>query len=178
MSDVSREYGAALWQLARESDLAEQLLQETETAEDVLRDNPAYLSLLSSPDIPKEERSAAVARAFAGGHRYLVNFLSMMVERGYSREIPACFDEYRRLYREDRGIAVAKVASARPLSDAEKAKLIAALERRYDVKVEADYQVDPSLLGGLKVEISGMLLDGSARRRLNGVKADLSNLTL
>ncbi len=178
MSELSREYGAALWQLARESDLAEQLLEETETAENVLRDNPAYLSLLSSPDIPKEERSAAVARAFAGGHRYLVNFLSMMVERGYSREIPACFEEYRRLYREDRGIAVAKVTSARPLSDGEKKKLIAALARRYDVKVEADYKVDPSLLGGMKVEISGMLLDGSARRRLDGVKADLATLTL
>ena len=178
MSELSREYGAALWQLARESDLAEQLLEETETAENVLRDNPAYLSLLSSPDIPKEERSAAVARAFAGGHRYLVNFLSMMVERGYSREIPACFEEYRRLYREDRGIAVAKVTSARPLSDGEKKKLIAALARRYDVKVEADYKVDPSLLGGMKVEISGTLLDGSVRRRLDGVKADLSDLTL
>ena len=178
MSELSREYGAALWQLARESDLAEQLLEETETAENVLRDNPAYLSLLSSPDIPKEERSAAVARAFAGGHRYLVNFLSMMVERGYSREIPACIEEYRRLYREDRGIAEAKVTSARPLSDGEKKKLIAALARRYDVKVEADYKVDPSLLGGMKVEISGMLLDGSARRRLDGVKADLATLTL
>ena len=178
MSDVSKEYGAALWQLAQESDLAEQLLQETKTAQDALRDNPAYLSLLSSPDIPKEERAAAVARAFAGGHRYLVNFLSMMVELGYSREIPACFEEYRRLYREDRGIAVAKVTSARPLSDREREKLIAALERRYDVKVEADYKIDPSLLGGMKVEISGRLLDGSAKRRLDEVKADLSSLTL
>ena len=178
MSDVSKEYGAALWLLARESDLTEQLAEETQTAEKVLRDNPAYLSLLSSPDLPKEERSAAVARAFAGGHQYLINFLSMMVELGYSREIPACFAEYRRLYREDRGIAVAKVVSARPLSDGEKEKLSAALSRRYAVKVEAEYTVDPSLLGGMKVEISGMLLDGSAKRRLDGVRADLSNLTL
>ena len=178
MSDVAREYGAALWLLAREDGLTEQLLEETRTAETVLRENPAYLSLLSSPDLPKEERSAAVARAFAGGHRYLINFLSMMVELGYSREIPACFAEFRRLYREDRGIAVAKVVSARSLSDGEKEKLIAALARRYGVKVEAEYKIDPSLLGGMKVEISGTLLDGSAKRRLDGLRADLSNLTL
>ena len=178
MSDVAKEYGAALWLLAHEDGIEDQLLEETQTAAEVLRDNPAYLSLLSSPDLTKEERSSAVARAFAGGHRYLTNFLSMMVERGYSREIPACLDEYLRLYREDRGIAVAKIVSARPLSDGEKAKLVFALARRYDVKVEAEYKVDPSLLGGLKVEISGMLLDGSARRRLDGVKADLSTLTL
>ena len=178
MSDVAREYGAALWLLAREDGLTEQLLEETRTAETVLRENPAYLSLLSSPDLPKEERSAAVARAFSGGHRYLINFLSMMVELGYSREIPACFAEFRRLYREDRGIAVAKVVSARSLSDGEKEKLIAALARRYGVKVEAEYKIDPSLLGGMKVEISGTLLDGSAKRRLDGLRADLSNLTL
>lgn len=178
MSDVSKEYGAALYLLAQEENVAEQLLNEVRTAEDVLRDNPAYIALLSSPDLPKEERAAAVARAFADGHRYLINFLSMMVERGYSREIPACFAEFRRLYREDHGIAVAKVVSARPLSDGEKTKLVAALARRYDVKVEAEYKIDPSLLGGMKVEISGMLLDGTARRRLDGVRADLSALTL
>ena len=178
MSDVSKEYGAALWLLAREDGVTEELSEEILTAETVLRDNPAYLSLLSSPNLPKEERSAAVARAFCGGHRYLLNFLTMMVELGYSREIPACFREYRRLYREERGIAVAKVVSARPLSDGEKEKLVAALARRYDVKVEAEYKVDPSLLGGMKVEISGVLLDGSAKRRLDGVRADLSALTL
>ena len=102
----------------------------------------------------------------------------MMVERGYSREIPGCLDEYLRLYREDRGIAVAKVVSARPLADGEKTKLVSALARRYDVKVEAEYKVDPTLLGGMKVEISGMLLDGTARRRLDGLRADLSALTL
>ena len=178
MSDVSREYGTALYALAQEDGVEEQLLAETRVAAGVLRENPAYLSLLSSPDLTKEERSNAVARAFAGAHRYLSNFLTMMVERGYSREIPACLDEYLRLYREGHGIAVAKVVSARPLSDGEKDKLIAALERRYDVKVEAEYKTDPSLLGGVKVEISGMLLDGSARRKLDGVKADLSTLTL
>ena len=178
MSDVSREYGAALYLLAREEQIEESLLEETRTAAEVLRDNPAYLALLSSPDLKKEERSNAVTEAFAGAHRYLANFLSMMVERGYSREIPACLDEYLRLYREEHGIAVARVVSARPLSDGEKEKLVDALSRRYDVTVEAEYKVDPALLCGMKVEISGMLLDGSARRKLDGVRADLSSLTL
>lgn len=178
MSDVSREYGAALYLLAREENVEGELLAETKTAAEVLKANPAYLALLSSPDLPKEERSTAVAAAFSGGHRYFINFLSMMVERGYAREIPACLSEFLRLYRENHGIAVAKVFSARPLTDAEKTKLIAALSRRYDVAVEAEYTVDPALLGGMKVEISGTLLDGSARRKLDGVRADLSALTL
>lgn len=178
MSDVSKEYGEALYELARTEGLEDLLLEETRTAAAVFQENSAYLSLLSSPDLTKAERTTAVAQAFAGAHRYLVNFLSLMVERGYSRDLPDCFAEYLRLYREDHGIAVAKIVSARPLSDGEKTKLIAALERRYGVKVEPEYKVDPSLIGGMKVEISGTLLDGSVRRRLDGVKADLSDLTL
>ena len=178
MSDVAKEYGEALYELAKMEELEDQLLEETRTAAAVFQENPAYLSLLSSPDLSKAERTIAVAHAFAGSHRYLINFLSLMVERGYSRDLPDCFAEYLRLYREDHGIAVAKIVSARPLTDGEKVKLIAALERRYDVKVEPEYRVDPSLIGGMKVEISGNLLDGSVRRRLDGVKADLSDLTL
>ena len=178
MSDVAKEYGEALYELAKMEGLEDQLLEETRTAAAVFQENPVYLSLLSSPDLSKAERTIAVAHAFAGAHRYLVNFLSLMVERGYSRDLPDCFAEYLRLYREDHGIAVAKIVSARPLTDDEKTKLIAALERRYGVKVEPEYKVDPALLGGMKVEISGTLLDGSVRRRLDGVKADLSDLTL
>ena len=178
MSDVAKEYGEALYELAKMEELEDRLLEETRTAAAVFKETPAYLSLLSSPDLSKAERTIAVAHAFAGAHRYLINFLSLMVERGYSRDLPDCFAEYLRLYREDHGIAVAKIVSARPLTDGEKTKLIAALERRYDVKVEPEYKVDPSLIGGMKVEISGNLLDGSVRRRLDGVKADLSDLTL
>ena len=178
MSDVSKEYGEALYRLAKAEGLEDQLLEETRTAAAVFKENPAYLSLLSSPDLSKEERSDAVQKAVAGAHRYLTNFFSMTVERGYSRDIPDCLDEYLRLYREDHGIAVAKIVSARPLSDDEKQKLIVALERRYAVTVEPVYTVEPALIGGMKVEISGTLLDGSVRRRLDGVKADLSTLTL
>ena len=178
VSDVSKEYGAALYQLARDERLCDELLEETKTAEAILSEHPSYIALLSSPDLPKEERRDAVARAFAGGHRYLINFLSMMVELGYSREIVPSLSEFRRLYREDHGIAVAKITSAVPLGPDRKEKLLSALSRRCGVTVEGEFTVDPSLIGGVKVETSGLLLDGSVRRKLDGIRADLLSLTL
>lgn len=178
MSDVSKEYGAALYRLAAEEDLTEALLEETDAVRTVLLENGGYIRLLSSPEIPLEERESALRRAFEGGHPYLINFLRMMVARGYSREIVSSLSEYRRLYQEEKGISPARITSAVPLDGDAQGKLVAALEKRYGVKVEPTFSVDPSLLGGVRVEINGRLLDGTVRRRLDGMRDALESLTL
>ena len=67
-------------------------------------------------------------------------------------------------------IAHATVTSAVELTEEEKNRLIAGLEARERCRVQGEYRVDPSLLGGLIVEVEGKILDGSLRHRLSEIK--------
>ncbi len=178
MNDAVREYGGALFALAEEEGLLRELLPETETVCDILLGHPEYIKLLASPEIPASEREAAVASAFAGAHAYLLNFLRMMVSRGYAREISGALSEYARLCRGHFGIALAVIRSATELTDAEKTRLTAALSRRMGKEISPEYRVEPELIGGLSVEVDGVLYDGTLRRRLDGLRAGLDELTL
>jgi F-type H+-transporting ATPase subunit delta len=70
---------------------------------------------------------------------------------------------------------VAQVVAALPLDEAQRRRLGTALQRQYGRPVRLNIDVDPSVLGGLRVQIGGEVVDGTvssrldeARRRLTG----------
>lgn len=65
-----------------------------------------------------------------------------------------------------RGHALAEVRVARPLSPEQQARLRAQLSRIYGVEVDLEIDVDPSLIGGVRVNILDELIDGSIAARL------------
>ncbi|MFN8077146.1 MAG: F0F1 ATP synthase subunit delta [Kineosporiaceae bacterium] len=70
---------------------------------------------------------------------------------------------------------VADITTAVPLTQAQRQRLAAALERVYGQSVRLNVQLDPEVVGGLRVQLAGEVLDGTlltrlaaARRRLAG----------
>ena len=90
-----------------------------------------------------------------------------------------CFEsamnEYNALLDASEHIFNAKVTSAAPLTESEREKLKNKLETVYHGTVHMTYEVDPSLLGGLIVDVDGKIMDGSLRQRLRDVK-DVMNI--
>ena len=70
------------------------------------------------------------------------------------------------------GISRAIVTSARVLSQAQQAAAVNALSARYGKTVKAQFKTDPSLLGGLKLECQGEMIDGSVQTRLAKLQED------
>ena len=80
----------------------------------------------------------------------------------------------------DRHIEVAKIRVVKPLSKKEETKLVASLEAMTGQHIEPLYYVDPSLIGGMVIQIGDKLIDGSLRRQLRDMQhkllqADVTN---
>ncbi|MBO7554911.1 MAG: ATP synthase F1 subunit delta, partial [Neisseriaceae bacterium] len=67
------------------------------------------------------------------------------------------------------------VYSAFPLSGAEQADLVSLLENRLDTKLQVRVEVDPALIGGVKIEFGDQVLDMSVQNKLNALKAAVTN---
>lgn len=171
MKQSSREYAMALFSLAGESGTEKAYLDALDQVAAVFRACPEYLDLLETPTILKSERIAALAGAFGENlPEYLLSFLQILTEKNEIRTIFDCIEDYRALYNEMAGILVAEVASARELTDAEKTRLRAALQKRTGKTVRLECRHDPALIGGMVVEIDGMRFDSSLRHRISQVK--------
>ena len=172
MTHTSREYAEALFELAAEENRAKEYAAALEEVRDALSAEPGFLSLLSSPAIPREERMDSLSAVFQGKIPLsMLVLLRMMVFRGHARLLPEMIDSYFELSRERRGESVAKVTSAVALTEAQQEALRAKLSKKFGRSMILECQVDPALLGGLRVETEGRVLDGSLQSRLREIRA-------
>jgi F-type H+-transporting ATPase subunit delta len=132
--------------------------------------------VVDSPAIPTANRLAIVDKLLASRVRpAALRLVSLLVERGRAREIGRVSDQYQRLLNAHRGIVVATVTSAAPLTDGETAEIRKRVEAMADATVDMRTAVDPSLLGGLTVQIGDRFLDASIRGRLERLRTQLNS---
>ena len=171
MTEIAKEYGAALFMLACEEDKKGEYAEALMMIKETFLEYPQYIELLSSPSISLNERLSVIDKAFLDTvPQHVLYYLKLLCEKGRITYFLESVDEYKALLDASEHISNAKIISAVELTEDEKQKLIAKLELINKGKVAAEYFVDPALLGGLIVEVDGRVMDGSLRHRLQEVK--------
>ena len=179
MTNRARLYGDSLYDLSLEEGLSEEILDQMGTLRSVFAENPDYLSLLSDPAVALSERLGLIEEAFGPqAHRYLVSFLKLLCEKGYLLDFADCHRQFQKRYNADNGITEAVVTSAVALSDAQKAALKEKLESSSGKLVSLIFRTDPRVLAGVKVEMDGKELDGTAAGHMAGLSKRLETLTI
>ncbi len=171
MTTTSKEYAEALFELAAGENMLEETSDGLVTVISALRQTPEYRSLLASAAIGKAERMKALDDAFGGKvPKVLMGVLRMMVSRGQISALDNMVREYEELSRQYRGESTARVLSAVPLKESEAVAIRKELEKRFGHAVSVQCEVDPSLIGGIRVEVEGRVIDGSIRNKLEQIK--------
>ena len=179
MSKAGDLYGQSLYDLAAEENLTEKILGEMETVRGIFKENPDYITLLSEPSVPKNERLSLVDKAFDGSlEAYHLNFIKILIEKGLLREYSACYKRFRKSYNEAHGIADALVTTAVKLSDAQLSQLREKLEKISGKKVLLEQKTDPDILGGVRVDLEGQLFDGSVKGRLSELRRKVDDIVI
>ena len=171
MNDIGKEYAQALFTVACEDGNAEAVAEGLTLIRSALSEEPRYAELIASPSIPLGERLAVVRAAFENAvPPRVLSFLLLLCEKGRIGLFADAVDAYMGLLDASRHVSSATVTSAVELTAEEKQKLTKKLETLCKGRVNAEYAVDASLIGGLVVEIDGKVFDGSLRHRLRKVK--------
>lgn len=171
MSDICKEYGEALFTLGLEGNSLDKINSDLVLLEQAFAEAPEYTEFLQSPSIPKAERLKALNTAFADSiSEYTLSFLSILCEKGRTVLFGECAVEFRKLYEESKNVSLARVYSAVPLSDEQKAALKNNLESSSGHSVKMECFIDKTLLGGVLIDMDGKQIDGTLKRRLQKLK--------
>lgn len=174
MTDLDKTYGGALYQLALEENLEDELLGQLGAVCALMRETPEYLRLIGSRALPKAERLSLLDEAFSGKvHPYLLNFMKILCERDAFGRIEGCRDAFVTDYNERHGVIPAKVVSATPLTAEQEKRLTAALEKKTGKTIVLTSRVDPSLVGGMRVEMDGKRYDNTVASKMEHLRRAL-----
>ena len=179
MTQVGNVYGEALYTLALEEQLTGKLLEELTVLSQSFRENPDFIRLLSSPNLPKQERCQILDDSFRGNvHAYVLNFLKILTEMGYMKHFNDCFKTFEDEYNRDNGILPVTAITASALSEEQAAKLADKLSRATAKQVKLHNLVDPSVLGGVRLDYDGKRLDDTVSHRLDAIRDLLMDTVL
>lgn len=179
MTQIGVQYANALYDLASGENLSVQILEQLQALDTSFSETPAFLRLLSAPNVPKTERCQVVDKSFRGKvHPYVLNFLKLLTERGLARYFPDCCKAYEAQYNRDMGIMPVCAVTAVPLGAEQSARLKKKLQTVTHKTVKLHNRVDPDCLGGVQLIYDGKQVDGTLKNRLAAIEQLLKNTVL
>ncbi len=178
ISGLAERYAGSLFELALEAGAAQAVEGDLDRFGQLIAESSDLDRLIRSPVFSADEQQRAVAAvADSAGIVGLVgNFLRVVAQNRRLFAVPAMIRAYRRIAAERRGEVAADVTSAHALTADQKAELEAALKDVTGKDVAITLAVDPSLLGGLVVQIGSRQIDTSLKTKLNSLKLALKEV--
>ena len=178
MTEVGNVYGESLYELAKEESLGKLIGEQLAVLQEAFRQEPDFIRLLSSPNLTKAERCQILDESFRSMvHPYLLNFLKILTEKSYIRYFSDCCDAYTARYNQDNGILIVTAVTAVALNQPQKDKLTQKLSRITGKEIALKNRIDPSVLGGMRLDYDGQRLDDTVSHRMDAIR-DLLNKTV
>lgn len=176
MSDlaVAKRYAVALFQIAKEQNLLDQIEEELRTVKEVFTNDKDLLSFLEHPKVTRDVKRTTIVNAFSGLSTFVQSTLQLMVDRHRIDAIAAMADEFIELANDEKSVADAKVYSVRPLTEAETAAVSTVFAAKIGKRTLRITNItDSNLLGGIKLRIGNTIYDGTVSGKLDRLSKQL-----
>ena len=162
MDAVAVRYAESLFDLAKEMNQVEAYSKDIDLIRTVFESDPSFVPFFSHVLIEDEAKCALLDKSFKGQvNDYVVNFLKLLVRKRRMRYVMEIIEAFKALTNEHFGI------------------LEGILYANYDISKKENKTIrlrvvnDPSLIGGIKVEINNRVFDGSIKNKVALLKKEL-----
>lgn len=176
MSDlaVAKRYAVALFQIAKEQNLLDQMEEELRTVKEVFTNDAELLSFLKHPKLSLSAKKTVLANAFSGLSTAVQNTLQLMADRHRVDVIAAMAGEFIELANDERSVAEATVYSTRPLTTEETEAISSVFAKKVGKRtLRISNVTDSNLLGGIKIRVGNIIYDGTISGKLERLSKQL-----
>jgi len=172
LATIARPYAEALFKAAPPAEATAWLGQLT--ALGAVAADPQLKALADNPKVTQSQvfdvMAAAANVTLAPS---LANFLRTVLENGRLAALPIMVEQFQSLVQASLGVSDAIIYSAYPIEAPQVAEILGSLEKRFGRKLQATVEVEPELIGGVRVVVGDEVLDTSVKARLDRMKSSL-----
>lgn len=174
---VAARYAESLFGAAKAQRRLDETLEQLAFLGRLLEEQPRLRELLFNPDVDPDDKLGVLGRVLTGGWSDLLQaFVRMVIAMDRAESLPRIAEAFQEIVDHEQGRQRVVVRSAHPLPEPALEKLREGLSRRERKTIQLETHVDPSLLGGLQVQLDNRLIDGSVRRALDELYERLSTV--
>ena len=175
---VSKVYGDALFEAAREAGRMDDMYEEVLELQKLLQANEELQKMMENPKVIREDKENVIETVFRGRiSDEIVELMKLMIAKGRYSNIESVFDYFIGLVKEEKKIGIAYVTTAVELTYGQKDEIVRRLleTSRYE-SFEMNYAVDASLIGGMVIRIGDRVVDSSIKTKLYELSKSLRKI--
>jgi F-type H+-transporting ATPase subunit delta len=176
LATIARPYAEALFKALAGSDA--QALKAQVSGLAALASDEALQRFADNPRVAPQQVFDLVTGVAQGQGMHLdakvANLLRVVLDNGRLGAFQAIAEQFGALVNADTGVSDATIHSAFAIEGAALADVVAALETRFKRRLNAKVEIDPGLIGGVRVVVGDEVLDTSVKARLEQMKVALT----
>lgn len=173
---VDKRYAEALINVSAGMNAIDLYQNELTAVSDIFGNENELRAFLLNPKNSIDTKKAAVTAIFRGRiQQELMNMLFLLLDKGRISRLSGITREFVRMADEKRNILNVTIMTAIPISQMQIDSISEKFRKIYNSSsVKAAVEIDPTLVGGVKVAIGDKLYDGSVKGKLSRLQSILA----
>lgn len=173
LSKISVRYAKALFLLAKEKNVLDEVYAHLNIMEEIIEDSPEFKSVLDNITIKRTVKKKIIRTVFADFHKVVIDFMCLLVDKDRQRFFKTIFLNYSTYYRKEKQMIHLTTTTSQKLSDSLKKKIIDFFANAYSCTIELEEKVDESIIGGIIFRMDNRELNMSVKNQLEEIKESL-----
>ena len=173
LATVARPYAEALFQSAKPAEFAGCLEQLNELAQ--LAALPEVAALSNNPKVSADDLSKLLSGMVKTKlDPKVASFLNLVNQNHRLAAVPEIAHQFEAMKNKSEGAAEVNITSAFPLEGSALNDLLSSLKKRFGGKeLRPTIQIDPTLIGGVRIQVGDEVMDSSVKAQLAQMQASL-----
>lgn len=173
LATIARPYAEAFFKAVGQGDTAQSAEQLSAVA--AVASDPQLRLLADSPKTTAAQVYDVITAVVKTPLTSQVgNLLKAMIDNGRLSALPEVAAQFHALASAKSGVSDAVIYSAFDIDEAQLKAVLATLEKRFGRKLSGRVEIEPALIGGIRVVVGDEVLDTSVKARLEQMKAALT----
>jgi F-type H+-transporting ATPase subunit delta len=171
---VARRYATAVFNLAGKSDAVAKVGSDLASISATIFGSESVRRFFLSPVFERKQKESLLAQAFASrADDIALHATLLLVRKRREALLPSIVIEYQKLALAAARKEPLEIVSARDLAPGELEGIVSRLGRSYGKAFDVTARTDPSLLGGVRITMGDLRIDGSLAGRLDDIAREL-----
>ena len=172
-----KKYALSLYQIGQKQDALDEIQEGVRLVSSLYKSSSTFRYFLLTKKIANSDKRKILLDILKGScSRYVLELIFIIIDKRDIKSLEAVIDRFFLAVNNESDIIPVRIITSSALDNNEIQTLIQNIESKLDKKIRAKNEVDPNIIGGVKLMIGNKVVDGSISYQLRKIKYTLEKV--
>jgi len=172
-----KKYALSLYEVGKKEDALDDIQKGIEVLNSLYKSSSIFRYLLLTKKIAENNKKKILLDVLKDCcSKYILELIFIIIDKGDIKSLSGIIDRFFITMNSESGIIPVRIITSTALGNEEMKSLIQSIESKLNKKVSAKNEVDPNIIGGIKLMVGNKVVDGSISHQLRKIKYTLEQV--